>query len=767
MTKANHHKIDDGFGSDDGPIVNLRAWVEVISRRRWVVAATGALVVAFAVISSIRSPRIYEAQATVLIESNAPQVLQGVHEVYDLGSAGFWANEEYYQTQYNLIRSRGVAAAALDQLGLSPQGLADHLRVLASGESARAGERPAVELFPESERQQFLHKLVVFDLAPDSSVAELLELLPKLDGPGVLQGKIQVRPVKQSKLVRIAIEHHDPAVAASLANAVASAYVDNNLETKLDLTETAVAWLGDQVNDLKRKLEQSELALHEFKSVNGMVSASMEDNQTMNSQTLEQLNRELSAAVAKRITLESRRGQLQRVRSTEAPLDSLDEVRQSSVVQELKVTLAKLREEEADLLVRYTGEHPRLVAVRERERTLEKQVQDEIAKITLTVENEFTTARDTEARLRAAIDGVKVEALELNKKEIEYGRLRRERDNNQQLYSLILNRQKEADLTRMLRVNNVRILENAIASPRPIRPRTKMNIAVGLVAGLMLGLAAAFLVDLLDNTLKSQEQVERMLSVPFLGIVPAIKGEGRDDDDATRDHFILEFPRSSVAECCRTLRTNLMFASPETPAKCLLVASSRPREGKSTLVANLAITLAESGARTLIVDTDMRRPRLHKSFRLSNDVGVSNLVLGEATLDQAIQGTGINRLDIMACGPIPPNPAELLHTEAFSNLVSTLRQRYDRIIFDSPPVGVVTDAQILSALVDGVVLVIHANKTTWPAARGAKRRLSDVGAKLFGVVLNNVDLGSKGTNQYYEYGYYAYGEPEKRSPARA
>ncbi|MEZ0314468.1 MAG: GumC family protein [Myxococcota bacterium] len=748
------------------PIVDLRGWLEVINRRRWVVVATSALILAFAIISTARSPRIYEAQAMLFIESNAPQVLQGVHEVYDLGSAGFWANEEYFQTQYNLLRTRAVAAAALERLGLSPQGLADRLRVLAADTASRGVDRPAVELLPENERATFAHKLVVFDLDPDSTVSELLEVLPALDGPDVLQRKIQVRPVKESKLVRVAIEHRDPEVATALTNAVASAYVDANLETKLNLTETAVAWLGDQVSDLKRKLEQSELALHEFKSASGMVSASMEDRQTMNSQTLEQINRELSAAVAKRITLESRRAQLQRVVAAQAPLDSLDEVRQSSVVQELKVTLAKLREEESELLVRYTAEHPRVLALRERERTLERQVADEIQNITLAIEGEFTTAHETESRLRAAIEGVKVEALELNKKEIEYGRLRRERDNNQQLYSLVLNRQKEADLTRMLRVNNVRVLENAIAPNAPIRPRTKMNIAVGVVAGLLLGLVAAFIVDLLDNTLKSQEQVERLLRVPFLGIVPAIKGQG-SDTDTTRDHFIVEYPRSSVAECCRTLRTNLMFASPEAPAKCLLIASSRPREGKSTLVANLAITLAESGARTLIVDTDMRRPRLHQSFRVSNDIGVSNLVLGEATLEQAIQRTTVNRLDIVACGPIPPNPAELLHTEAFRALVTSLRQRYDRIVFDSPPVGVVTDAQVLSALVDGVVLVVHANKTTWPAARAARRRLHDVGAKLFGVVLNNVDLGGKGKHQYYEYGYYVYGEGDKSAPARA
>ncbi len=748
------------------PIVDLRAWWDIIRRRRWVVVATFLAILGFAITSTIRSPRIYEAEATVLIESNAPQVLSGVREIYDLGTAGFWANEEYYQTQYNLIRSRGVATAALERLGMSTQGLFDRVKALADDPSIAASHDPAYAHLPEGEREAFLHRLDVFDLARDSSVAKLMQVLPHADGPSALQRKVLVRPVKESKLVRIAIEHRNPAVARDLVNAVAAAYVDSNLETKLDLTETAVNWLSDQMNDLKHKLEESELALHEFKRANNMVSASMEDRQTMNSQTLEQLNGQLSAATARRIAVESRRGQMQRVRDAKAPLDSVEEVRVSPIVQELKVTLAKLREEESDLLVRYTAEHPRVIALRERENMLRAELDQETTKIAMAVENEYATARDTENRLKAAIDSVKVESHELNKKEIEYSRLRRERDNNQQLYSLVLNRQKETDLTRMLRVNNVRILENALLPLSPVRPRRVMNTAVGLMAGLLFGLCAAFLVDLLDNTLKTQEQVERLLRIPFLGIVPAIKGSGREDDTA-RDHYIIEFPRSSVAECCRTLRTNLMFSSPESPAKTLLVASSRPREGKSTLVSNLAITLAESGARTLIVDTDMRRPRLHKSFRLANDVGVSNLVLGEAKLDDAIQHTNVPRLDIMACGPIPPNPAELLHTEAFRNLVASLRDRYDRVIFDSPPVGVVTDAQVLSSLVDGVVLVVHANKTTWPSARAAKRRLVDVGARIFGVVLNNVKLGNNASAQYYEYGYSVYGEEDKSAPARA
>jgi len=213
-------------------------------------------------------------------------------------------------------------------------------------------------------------------------------------------------------------------------------------------------------------------------------------------------------------------------------------------------------------------------------------------------------------------------------------------------------------------------------------------------------------------------------------------------------------PRSSVAECCRAIRTNLMFMATERPARRILVTSSGPREGKSTTAINLALTSAESGARVVIVDTDLRKPRVHKSFGLSNDVGVSSLVLGEATVDQIIQRTNVGRLDVIACGPIPPNPAEILHTEVFKGLVEELNRRYDRVVFDSPPVAAVADALILSSMVDGVVLVIQGGQTSWQSALQATRRLMDVGGRIFGVVLNNVDLDDKRAGDYYQYYYY-------------
>jgi polysaccharide biosynthesis transport protein len=322
------------------------------------------------------------------------------------------------------------------------------------------------------------------------------------------------------------------------------------------------------------------------------------------------------------------------------------------------------------------------------------------------------------------------------------------------MYDLVMKRQKEADLTQMLPVNNVRRHEEAVVPAEPIRPRVRLNLMLALFVGLIFGVAGAFVVDHLDNSLKSQEQVEQLLGLPFLGIVPAIKDDKSGENPAARDQYILTHPRSSVAECCRTVRTNLMFMSPDQPARSILVTSTGPREGKSTTVINLAITMAQSDARTLIVDTDMRRPRLHKTFGLKGEGGISSLILGGCSIEQAIQPSGIAKLDVLPCGPIPPNPAELLHTASFRKIVAELGRRYDRIIFDSPPVAAVSDALILTAITDGTVLVVNAGETTWPSALQAKRRIASVGGRIFGVVLNNVDLDDHRSAEYYQYYYY-------------
>jgi capsular exopolysaccharide synthesis family protein len=326
--------------------------------------------------------------------------------------------------------------------------------------------------------------------------------------------------------------------------------------------------------------------------------------------------------------------------------------------------------------------------------------------------------------------------------------------------------------------NNVRVLDRALPAKAPFKPNLEQALLAATLLGLLLGVGVALSLELADRTVKSQQDVEAIVDAPFLGLLPLISvaSESRPSTSERnglirqmreRDLFILTNPRSAVAECARFIRTNLLFMSPDRPLRSLVVTSPSPQEGKSTTAVTTGITMAQTGSRTLIVDTDMRKPRLHRVFGLETEVGIANVLLGEATLDDAIQKTEVPNLDVLPCGTLPPNPAEVLLSDRFREIVEELSTRYERVIFDTPPIGPVTDPAILGTLVDGVVLVAKCEQTSKDSIRQALRALRDANARVFGVILNDVDITAKRySGAYYAYyrrygGYYGDSESKK------
>jgi capsular exopolysaccharide synthesis family protein len=360
-----------------------------------------------------------------------------------------------------------------------------------------------------------------------------------------------------------------------------------------------------------------------------------------------------------------------------------------------------------------------------------------------------------ERNLEVLLESAKTEAFEVNKRQIEFDRIKREADNNQRLYDLVLKRLKDTELSGMLRTNNARVLDAARPSLAPLRPNVRNNLALGLLLGLLVGFGLAFVLDQLDNTVKTQADVEERIGVPFLGFFPRV-AESNDEPAHERDLYVFRHPKSPVAEACRAIRTNLLFMSPDRPFRTMLVTSSGPQEGKSTCVIATGIAMAQSGGRVLVVDTDMRRPRLHRAFGIPNEQGVSSVLVGDATLEEVTKSTEVPGLFVIPSGPIPPNPAELFHTQAFRDFVSTISARFDRAIFDSPPVNAVADPTVLGTQVDGVLLVLRADMTSRPFAKAAVRVLTDVKARVFGGVVNDVELGHPKYRGYYA-AYRGYG----------
>jgi capsular exopolysaccharide synthesis family protein len=484
------------------------------------------------------------------------------------------------------------------------------------------------------------------------------------------------------------------------------------------------------------------------------------------------------------IQLEAERTVLKTAQDGKVDIDSIPRIGRSDVMRQLKGSLVDLKRKRAALENRYGEKHPDIHSIDTDIGEVEGLMKREMNIVIATLDNEIQEQVEAETSLREEIARATKKAMELNTLGLEYGRLEREVDNTKKTYESLLKRQTETGLSGQLESNFVRWLETAEPVWDPVRPTISLNTILGALLGFVLGLGVIVGGVLLDNTIHSQIDVEERLRLVFLGLLPNIEDDtgprkekrerglstGSMATPRARDLFIVENPTSSVAECARSLRTNLLFLGTDRPLKRLLLTSAGPAEGKSTTVVALGTTMALAGNKVLLVDTDLRRPRLHKTFGVSSEHGLTNVLLETANLDTAIKSTGVPGLDVLPCGPLPPNPSELLHTERFQKLLSSLETRYDRILFDSPPVNAVTDATILAQMVEGTILVVQASKTSKEAARRASRHLANVNAKLLGVVLNHVDLRDSSyyyRNYYYHYRHgYAYGaEPE--APAKS
>lgn len=703
-------------------------------RKNWpIIVALTIFVGVGAVFFTFGQKRIYEATAVVEFDPPAPQPLGEHFEGFVDQGAGQFTSREYFNTQFWIIGSQRIAQSVVQQLNLHQ-------------------DAPFLDNAPPGQSR------------PPRNVS--VE-----DAAARLSGGVAIDPIKGSRLAEVKYKDADPARAQRIASVLVDTYVQNNLDDLAQASNQAADWLHTQIGALKQDLEASEMSLHEYKKDKNILSVSMDDQSNMLRAEMGQITGVLTTLRTKREDLISRREELKKVKfNPDSPLElpASELVENGTLSGFVSQYISSLSEIEGLAGFGKGENHPEMKAAAARQGVVKDAIGQEVKNITESLDHDISGLDVELAGVQRLFDDAEQQALDLNLLEIQYNRLKRNKEMNEKLYALVTERSKESDLTKLLQINNVRVVERPGLPKAPISPNVPLNIAGGFLAGLVLGLAAAIGREALDRSVKTPDDAERELGLSFLGLVPAI------GDPTTSTYYtyssrrkqrelekerelsgpveltVHQHPTSGVAEAARSIRTNIFFMSPDRPYRTLLVTSAGPSEGKTTVACCIAIAMAQAGRRVVLLDCDMRRPRLHRVFGMEKDVGVTTALMDLSQMDTIIHETVVPNLSVVTTGPLPPNPAEILHSEAFANMLKALRDRFDCVVIDSPPVVPVTDSAVLSTAVDGTVLVLRAFKTTKELARRAARSIRDVGGHLVGTVLNAVDLDR------HEYGYRYY-----------
>lgn len=698
-------------------------------RKHWLLSLLiTASVTGATIFYTLGQTKIYRSQATVLIDPSAPRPLgQDVQSVVDLGTGLYWNNQEYYQTQYRIMQSRTLAELTVRRLGL------DQDPSFASNEptGTEVDETPS-------------------DHTQDDDTRSNVKA-----AASALLSRLEVVPVSESRLVKVSFEDADPDRARRVVSTLIDIYIDRNVDRALESTKTASEWLGVQLEKLKQELNENELALHDYKRNKHILSVSMDDQNNLLREEMGQLNSELTRVRVERERAKSRLQQLEQVDPGDPSTLPAQELLDSRVLSDLRAMYSKAKQEVEALAGAGKGEnHPEVKAAVARMNSLHSALEEEITNIKTAVRRSYSAKQQEANSLLGLFEQAKNNALELNRLELEYRRLERSKVNTEKLYSVVLERSKESGLTQMMRFNNISVVDEATLPVAPVKPRLALNLAAGALGGLLLGLMGAFARAGLDRTMQDPEEVEPLLDTPLLGMLPRAarrKGTGTRAPDLG---LVLQHdPRSSLAEAARALRTNLTFIAPDKPKRRILVTSGGLSEGKTTVACQIALAMARTGQRVLLMDCDLRRPRLHQIFGRSNESGVTTQVVALGKTDARDLGTSIENLSLLTSGPLAPNPAELLQSDHFAQLLERLEPQFDRVVIDSPPLAAVTDASILSTRVDATVFVVRGGSTRRDVAKQAVRTLKDVGDSLVGVVFNDANSKRGGYGGYY-YAHY-------------
>jgi succinoglycan biosynthesis transport protein ExoP len=669
-------------------------YLQILFRRRWTVLMIFLTILGVAAYQTLTVTPIYTAKVQLLIERQLPRVL-GTSQPPQFDAF----NDEFYQTQYKLLESLALAKKVADKLQL----------------------------------QNHPYFSGIFKNLPRDADLALRERAEE-NLVRAVRGGLTVSPVKNSRLVDLNYSHTDPKFAAELANAYAKCFIEQSLDLRFAASQETSNWLQKKLTEARKKLEASEAKLNRYKKEQNIVAPG--DKETITTQKLEQLNKELVIAQTHRMEAETRYNQV--IQGHDIP-----EVLNNPLIQTLKGAEAQIVAQLSELGKKYGPKHPRMIRLNNELAATRSKIAAETNQVIQSIKNEYAMAQNQEANLKKALQAVKGETQDFSDRAIQYRVLLRDVETNRVLYENILKSFKETTTIENIPATNIRIVYPATIPTAPDSTHKSRNLLVGAGLGLFFGFALAMVLETLDTTIKTPEEAETRLGVPSLGLIPHMQVAA----DSTSDGYPVLFSSSGsqplAAEAYRSLRTSILFSTPGHPPKTLLVTSSLPLEGKSLTAVNVATVMAKAEGNILLVDSDLRRPSLHKLFQLPPEPGLTNFLVGEIDEVPAVP-TKMPHLFVVPCGHIPPNPSELLGSESMKAFLDKAQGQYARVIIDSPPLLSVTDSTILATMVEGVLLVIKAESIPRKAATEARDQLFGVRAQLLGTLLNDVSLKRDG-----------------------
>jgi polysaccharide biosynthesis transport protein len=732
--------------------IHLRDYIRVLRKRKKTILTFFALIFGTAIIGTFSVTPYYTASTQVLIEKN--------HASGPLENSSFYYDPDFLTTQFEIIRSINVARRVVKNLQLDIQYrhyfLADN----------KEGAFPFLSNLKKGMKSFFSGNFSSKAQGEQTVKPSDKNSLPGTAEPttdadiiaSIIRGNLAITPVINTKTVRISYSDKNPAIAKLVANAIVQAYMDEILEIKLANSNYTLQWMTSKASEEGKKLEKSELALQKYMRDNDLVTT--ENKLAVYPEKLAEFSSQLSRTQSEKKDFESLNARIKSAGGNYQNIETIPIFADNKVLQGLREKIFVAEQNIKDLSKKYGPKHPSMVNANSERDLLLKEKQFEINRIIEATRNSYDLAKSKEENLKQLLDGAKQTMLDVNERFTQYSIMKREVDMNRVLYDTLTANIKKSTVTEQSQEIKIWVVQKAEQPGAPSKPKKSRNLALGLILGLFGGIGLAFFIEYLDNTVKDGNILERKFGLTVLGSVEEIR-----DKTARVETFLLKNPLSPFAESYRLIRSSLLLSSPDHPPRTILVTSMSPQEGKTVTAANLARILSQNDQKILIIDCDMRRPRIHSLFSVPNSYGLSNYLTGgtDKELVKNIEGENIS---IITSGSIPPNPAELLHSSRMQVLLDDMLKLFDFIIIDSPPVQSVTDSLMLSSLVDGTLLVTRAGKTTYDMLESGLKKLHEVRAHILGVIINGLHKDQSESGYYGYYDYYSKNESQTKPAKR-